>query len=73
LLKDEKYMEKYKAKNPNIALIEELQKSGVRFISCGQSMARIGIKKEDMIPDVKVSLAARTAMSYYQTIGYVNQ
>ncbi len=73
LLKDEKYLEKYKSSNPNIALIEELQKAGVKFITCGQSMMRIGIKKEDMIANVKVSLAARTAMSYYETLGYVTQ
>ena len=73
LLKDEKYLEKYKSSNPNKALIEEMQKAGVRFITCGQSMIRIGIKKEDMISNVKVSLSARTAMSYYETTGYVSQ
>jgi intracellular sulfur oxidation DsrE/DsrF family protein len=73
LLKEEKYMEKYKSPNPNIALIEELQKAGVKFITCGQSMMRIGIKKEDMISNVKVSLSARTAMSYYETSGYMQQ
>jgi len=73
LLKDEKYMEKYKSSNPNIALIEELQKAGVKFISCGQSMQRVGVKKEDMVPNVKVSLSARTAMSYYETLGYMYQ
>lgn len=73
LLKDEKYAEKYKSSNPNIALIEELQKAGVKFIACGQSMARIGINKEDMVANAKVSLSARTAMSYYETTGYVRQ
>jgi intracellular sulfur oxidation DsrE/DsrF family protein len=73
LLKDEKYLEKYKSVNPNIILLEELQKAGVKFITCGQSMARIGVKKEDMIPNAKVSLSARTAISYYETIGYVEQ
>ncbi len=57
----------------NIALIEELQKAGVKFIACGQSMARIGINKEDMVANAKVSLSARTAMSYYETTGYVRQ
>jgi intracellular sulfur oxidation DsrE/DsrF family protein len=73
LLKDEKYLEKYKSANPNIVLLEELQKAGVKFIACGQSMARIGVKKEDMIPNAKVSLSARTAISYYETIGYIEQ
>jgi intracellular sulfur oxidation DsrE/DsrF family protein len=73
LLKDELYKAKYNSPNPNIALIEELQKAGVTFITCGQSMYRTGIKKETFIPGVKVSLSARTAFSYYGTMGYIEQ
>jgi intracellular sulfur oxidation DsrE/DsrF family protein len=73
LLKDEVYKEKFNSANPNIALIKELQNAGVKFISCGQSMMRTGIQKESMIAGVKTSLAARTAFSEYEIMGYVPQ
>jgi intracellular sulfur oxidation DsrE/DsrF family protein len=73
LMKDDVYKEKFNSSNPNIALIEELQNAGVTFITCGQSMYRTGIKKEVLLPGVKVSLSARTALSQYGTMGYIMQ
>ena len=70
LLKDDVYKEKFNTPNPNIQVIEELQNAGVTFISCGQSMYKTGIKKELILPTVKVSLSARTAMSFYNSMGY---
>ena len=71
LLTDDAYKEKYKCSNPNAVLIKELQQAGVRFVTCGQSMARTGISRESMMDGIKVSLSARTAFSYYLTMGYV--
>ena len=57
--------------NPNISLISDLEKVGAKFISCGQSMAFQEIKMESLLPDVKVAISARTAISGYQAQGYV--
>ncbi|MCX6274400.1 MAG: DsrE family protein [Bacteroidetes bacterium] len=57
--------------NPNISLISDLEKAGAKFISCGQSMAFQEIKRENLLPDVKVAMSARTAISGYQAQGYV--
>lgn len=57
--------------NPNISLIGDLEKAGAKFISCGQSMAFQEIKRESLLPDVKVAMSARTALSGYQAQGYV--
>lgn len=65
------YKEKFKIDNPNIRVVEELKKLGTKFIACGQAMAFMDVKKEDMLPDVKVSLTAQTVISHYQLKGYL--
>lgn len=57
--------------NPNIKLINDLTNIGAKFISCGQAMAFFDIKKEDLLPMVKVSLTAQTVLSFYQLKGYI--
>ncbi len=65
------YKEKYKVDNPNLKLVNELAAMGTRFIACGQAMAFLDIKKEFLLPVMKVSLTAQTALSHYQLIGFV--
>jgi intracellular sulfur oxidation DsrE/DsrF family protein len=65
------YQKKYKTDNPNIKLIDEMKKLGVKFIVCGQSMVFTDTKKEDLLPDIKISVTAQTALSGYQLKGYV--
>ncbi|HRI26310.1 MAG TPA: DsrE family protein [Ferruginibacter sp.] len=67
------YKEKFKTDNPNIKVVEDLKKLGVgaKFIACGQAMNFIGIKKEEMLPDISVSLTAQTVISHYQLKGYL--
>ncbi|MDN3655911.1 DsrE family protein [Ferruginibacter paludis] len=67
----ERYKEKYKTGNPNLKLISELKNIGARFIACGQAMAFKKFAKEDMLPEVKISLTAQTVLSGYQLKGYV--
>jgi intracellular sulfur oxidation DsrE/DsrF family protein len=65
------YQKKYNADNPNIAIVDELiKKTGARFIACGQAMNFFDVPREEMIPQVKVSLTAQTVLSHYQLIGY---
>ena len=65
------YNEKFKTDNPNLKAIEELKKLGAKFIMCGQAMAFLDIKKENLIPEAKVSLTAQTVISSYQLKGYL--
>jgi intracellular sulfur oxidation DsrE/DsrF family protein len=65
------YKEQYKFDNPNIKLISDLQNIGCKFIACGQAMAFFEIKKEALLPIVKVSLTAQTVLSSYQLKGYI--
>lgn len=62
---------RYKIDNPNIKLIDQLSNIGARFIICGQTVAYGGLKKEDFLPQVKISLTAQTVLTNYQLKGYV--
>lgn len=68
---NEAYQKKYKIDNPNIAIINSLKKLGARFIACGQAMEFFEVKREELLPDVKISLTAQTALTNYQLKGYV--
>ena len=68
---NEVYKEKYKTDNPNIKLISDLEAMGARFIACGQAMAFLDIKREALLPVMKVSVTAQTVLSSYQLKGYV--
>lgn len=68
---NEFYMNKFKADNPNLKIINDLKNLGAKFIACGQAMAFLDLKKENMLPVVKISLTAQTVLSHYQLKGYV--
>ncbi len=66
------YQKAYNLNNPNISLINDLvNKTGARFIACGQAMAVQEVNKEDLLPGIKISLTAQTVLSNYQLKGYV--
>lgn len=65
------YQEKYKFDNPNIKVINELKTIGAKFIACGQAITFIDLKREALLPEIKISLTAQTVLSSYQMKGYV--
>jgi len=70
LLNDESFKKEFKAANPNLAIIKELESAGAKFIACGQAMQFLEVKNEDLLPTVKIALAAKVALSTYQLKGY---
>ena len=64
------YKEKFKVDNPNKDLIKSLSDIGVEVFICGQSMSYGGYTKEDLLPEVKVSLSAMTVLTVYQMNNY---
>jgi intracellular sulfur oxidation DsrE/DsrF family protein len=69
-LKNEEYKKRFKIDNPNLSIIDELDKIGVKFLVCGQSLNWMGDKKEMLLPQAKISLTAQTTLSSYQLKGY---
>ncbi len=72
LTTNEWYKKKHSTDNPNLKLIDDLKNAGAKFIVCGQAMAFFDFKKEDLLPDIKISLTAQTVLSNYQLQGYVH-
>ena len=71
LMTNEAYQKKYKTDNPNLTLLDDMTKLGIKFIACGQAMNFVGVTKEELLPFVKISLTAQTVISSYQLKGYV--
>ena len=65
------YKKKHSMDNPNVSLIHDLENIGAKFIVCGQAMAFVEITKEDLLPEIKISLTAQAVLSKYQLQGYV--
>lgn len=65
------YQEKFKTDNPNIALIDELEKAGVKVVVCGQALAHNKIAHETVNPKVEVTLSAITDVIILEKAGYV--
>ena len=70
ILTNEAYKAKFGVNNPNAKLIEMLNEADVDVILCGQTAQFRKIKKEDIIPGVKIALSAMTALLQYQNNGY---
>ena len=68
---NEKYRQKHSIDNPNLKLIKDLQDVGAKFIACGQAMAFRDVKKEEILPSVKITLSAQTVFSNYESQGYI--
>lgn len=56
--------------NSNAALIAALTEKGVDIYLCGQSAAAYDVKKEDLLPGVKMSLSAMHAHAILDAEGY---
>ncbi|NND53177.1 MAG: DsrE family protein [Flavobacteriaceae bacterium] len=70
ILTNKAYKKLYGSNNPNSKLIEMLSEAGADIILCGQTASFRRIKKEDIIPEVKIALSAMTALLQYQNNGY---
>jgi intracellular sulfur oxidation DsrE/DsrF family protein len=70
LLNNEAFKKQFKADNPNLGIIGELQAAGAKFIACGQAMQFLDIGSESLTPTVKIATAAKVELSTYQLKGY---
>ncbi|MHB1872204.1 MAG: DsrE family protein [Steroidobacteraceae bacterium] len=56
--------------NPNLVLLHELHKAGVRLLVCGQALTAMKIRQSWIDPDVEVSLSALSDEIIYGDKGY---
>lgn len=71
LLSDSAFAARFGGKpNPTRPLVEELLQHGAVLVLCGQTAGARGISRAELIPGVKVSTSAMTAMLVLQNEGY---
>ncbi len=70
IMNDEAYKAKYKVKNPNLKLIDELDRAGVKMVVCGQSLVNRKVDRMKMAPSIKVASSMLTTLTTYQLKGY---
>lgn len=70
LLKNEYYQEKFGVDNPNIELLEAIDKAGVAIILCGQTAGSRNLPKERRLALTDIALSAMTILIQSQEEGY---
>ncbi len=56
--------------NPSHKLVEELVAHGATLVLCGQTAGRNGIRREELLPGVKVAISAMSAVELLQSRGF---
>lgn len=70
VLRNEAYKTRFGVDNPNLPVLEALQKAGVQFYVCGQSMLKREYEQESLHPAIGLSVSALTLLTEYQLKGY---
>lgn len=70
ILDDQHYQAKYGVPNPNLKVLAELKKAGVKIFVCGQNLVSENIDSKIISPDVTVASDALIVLMAYQNDGY---
>jgi len=70
LLTNEEYRARKGVDNPNIPLLTEMSKAGIRIILCGQTVASRKMPRDRILPFVLVAPSAAWAHAVLQRQGY---
>ena len=70
ILDDAHYKEKFGVSNPNLKVLAELKKSGVKLFVCGQNLLAENIDSKIISPDVMVASDALIVLMTYQNDGF---
>lgn len=65
------YRKRFGADNPNLPLLDALQRAGVAIYLCGQTAAALGFHKNELARPVKLALSAMTVITTLEGEGYV--
>lgn len=71
LLDDVHYQTRYHVANPNLPVIAEMKKNGVRFYVCGQNLAFDDVDPKTLTPLVTVADDALIALMTFGGEGYI--
>lgn len=70
VLAEEQYRKHFGVSNPNLALIDQLQRAGVKLTVCAQSVDGKPYPRDAVYPPVGVALSALTTVTLLQQQGF---
>jgi intracellular sulfur oxidation DsrE/DsrF family protein len=70
LMNNMAYQQKYAVDNPNLPLLSELGKAGVKIFICGQTILKRNIDYHQLAPEATVALSAITTITNYTLNGF---
>lgn len=70
ILDDAHYRARFGVHNPNLSVLAQLRKSGVKLFACGQNLIAANIDPTTLSPDVQVASDALIVLMVYQNRGY---
>lgn len=70
LLDDAHYQAKFHVPNPNLKVLAQLKKTGVKLYVCGQNVAFAGVDPKSLSPDITIASDALIVLMQYQNDGY---
>jgi intracellular sulfur oxidation DsrE/DsrF family protein len=70
VMNDAFYQKQYQTNNPNAALLNQLNGLGCNLVICGQSLQLRDIPATNLLPFMKVAIAAKTTLTKYHKQGY---
>jgi intracellular sulfur oxidation DsrE/DsrF family protein len=71
VMKNAAFKQRTGTANPNLKVISELKKTGVKLYVCGQALAENHIQQNQVDPKVTIALSALTSLIELQQQGYV--
>jgi intracellular sulfur oxidation DsrE/DsrF family protein len=72
VLDDEHYRARFGVANPNLGLINQLTKAGVKLYVCGQALAGMHLDPSWVNPEITRALTAGVVVLTYEMQGYAN-
>jgi intracellular sulfur oxidation DsrE/DsrF family protein len=70
VLGDKAFMAKYGHANPNLAVIADLKKAGIKVLVCGNALGDMDLTPAEVNPDIEVALSALSTLIIRQNQGY---
>ncbi|MCU0389155.1 MAG: DsrE family protein [Chitinophagaceae bacterium] len=70
VMNDAFYQKQYQTNNPNALLLSKLNDLGCNLVICGQSLQLRDIPASNLLPFMKVAVAAKTTLTKYHQQGY---
>lgn len=70
VMNNQAYQDRFGVDNPNMGLVAELKKAGVKLAVCGQSLLARKVEPSQLLPEIELATSMLTTVTTYQLQGY---